>query len=256
MEANEQAPEQTPETQETPEPQTMGTFGKEEQGRLAPAPATGPQNFADEPAGKPWEKIDRFTMVLAVLMVAGAASVYLLKKNCGPARASASEIKTQTKVEKALDGIRQIDPRAVARTEALVASFYYEPSRRQVESKAFEQNPFLLRLDASLAAKIKDKDPGANGDSSNVVSDETPDAASPDTAAASKAKALATAVGKLDGLKLQSTMVRPQGKSTALISDFVLSTGDTIQGWKIRKIQPDRVTLQWQEFTHTLRMPQ
>ncbi len=255
MEANEQAPQSTPETPQASGAE-MGTFGQEEQERSpSPVGQLPGKGFADEPSSKPWQKVDAFTVVLGALMLLGIASVYVLKQNCGPAQASASEINTHSKVERALDGIREIDPQAVSRTEALVASFYYEPSRRQVASSCFEENPFLLRLDATLIGK-EIADPSAeNADSSNLPQGGT-ERSRAEEVAALEARALAGAVARLDGLKLQSTMVRPEGASTALISDFVLKTGDTIQGWKIQEVHPDRVVLGWKKFTHTLNMPQ
>jgi hypothetical protein len=225
-------------------------FGQEEeatgQGPSAnPAPA-GAGSFADE-NNKPWEKIDAGTVVLGLLLLVGIGSVYFLKQRCGPAKASASEVATQTEVERALDGIRTIDPQAVQRTEQLVASFYYEPKRRQVRVDRIEENPFLLRLDPDLDKKL-----AARQGQDEVEPGQEEAAASRHGSAQ---QALTQAVQRLNSLSLQSTMVRPDGRSRALISDFVLNVGDSIQGWTIKEIRGDHVVLTWRRHQHRLSMP-
>jgi hypothetical protein len=225
-------------------------FGQEEEATgqgpsVNPAPAdTGA--FADE-NNKPWEKIDAGTVVLGLLLMVGIGSVYFLKQRCGPAKASASEVATQTEVERALDGIRTIDPQAVQRTEQLVASFYYEPKRRQVRVERIEENPFLLRLDPDLDKKLAARE--ATDEGEPAESDAAP------SRHGSGQQALAQAVRRLNSLSLQSTMVRPEGQSRALISDFVLNVGDSIQGWRITEIRGDHVVLTWGRHEHRLSLP-
>ncbi|HOF19416.1 MAG TPA: hypothetical protein PK082_10945, partial [Phycisphaerae bacterium] len=56
-------------------------------------------------------------------------------------------------------------------------------------------------------------------------------------------------------LTLQSVLVGTHG-ATAMVSNNLLTEGQTISGWKVEKIRPDEVVLTWKNQKHVLRISQ
>jgi hypothetical protein len=179
-------------------------------------------------------------LLLAVLFVAGIGCVYMLSLRHGPARASAQQKDQELKVESALTQLRVSSARAATGgsvdTGVLVDTFYYETRQRQIPADEMPGNPFEFKLPA-------DNQPvpvaGRAGESeSNAVG----------------ARRLSEAVNAVRQLKLQSILMGANG-ATAMISNNLLSEGQTIAGWTVKKIESRQVVLTWNDQTYELRMP-
>ena len=179
-------------------------------------------------------------VLLAVLFVAGIGCVYLLSLRNGPARASAQQKDEELKVETALTQIRvrSAQPPAgrAANTNVLVDTFYYETRQRQIPAEELPDNPFEFTLPAakqSLPVSV----PSEEGESNAVG-----------------AKRLSEALDAVQQLKLQSVLAGTGG-ATAMISNNLLTEGQSIAGWTITKIEGRQVMLTWGDQTYTLKMP-
>ena len=201
-----------------------------------------------EPVPRPSfiSKLPMGNIVLVALICAGLAGVYLLREFSGPAHASADDISIQTKVDQALVILRRT-PLATPKTDNLVEKFYYEASQRQIAIDDLGKNPFLFKLRKPEVVIIADT---ATEDTRALKNAKDPGKVD---------KEQLQALAKVRRLHLMSTIVSsPADSSSAIISDYVLYTDNTIQGWRIEKISPDSVHLCWlknKEVKYTLQMP-
>ena len=221
-------------------PEQMNTFGQDQ---LEPQPAAAPAFRPPARKRKAKSKVDSSHMVMGGLIALGVVGLYLIKSHCGPQQANAGEIRKQDQVDQALLRLKQTDTGRSSRGAQLVTRLRYEASQRQLPLSQIGDNPFLFRLSPTLMAQAN-----AQGG---------PDSSNYDPAAEELARQqieLQAASEKLAALVVQSTVVRPEGRSSAIISDFVLSIGDTIQGWTVSEIRPGEVVLSYQDLQAVLRM--
>ena len=178
-------------------------------------------------------------MVLAILFAAGIAMVYTMSLRTGPAPASAAVAKTELTVETTLTQLTGLAASPNGKSQSakdIVAGFYLEARQRQIPISSLRGNPFVFRRPAPASPQLL-----TATDSPLAQSDEP----SLDTRAAMDA---------IKQLRLQSVLVGAQGRSTALISNNLLSEGQQIAGWTVSSIASKQVVLTWQDQTHVLKM--
>jgi hypothetical protein len=232
------------ETQATQGESGMATFGQDGGQASQPKPAAAAP--VSLPKASPFKGIDLSYVTLAVLVLAGAAGLYWIKTECGPRAASASQVRAQSQIDTALVQLGNVNVND-ERTQSLVEEIYYEAAQRQIPVEQLDANPFLLQLTPVLVDAAQQEQ-----------TDMTPDelaAARARAEAARKQKKLAEYVELLAQLELRSVIFKPDGSSSALINDFVLYQGETIQGWQIAEIRPNEIVLTRGEFSTVMRMP-
>lgn len=186
-----------------------------------------------EPSSRPGRKFNiiRGNLMLAGLFIGGLAGVYLLSLRGGPAQASAEQAKTELQVDAAVTNLKSIG-NAESRRKAreIIASFQRDASERQIPLSAIKEDPFLARSGESSTAGTGAKTP-------------TPEVVPVDQRDAERA---------VKGLRLQSVMASGKGLSAAMINNNLVALGQTVNGWTVVEIRPQRVVLRWGELTHEL----
>lgn len=176
-------------------------------------------------------------LVLGFLFTVAIGGIFMLHFSAGPQQASAAIQANESKMDSFLKTLVDVknscnDPASNA--ASLVNPFYFEARQRQVPAEQLQVNPFRLIL------------PEADGPPSSPLPTITP-----------QANSAGPAVGdmneKLNALSLQSVMTGSAG-ATAMISNNLLTVGQTISGWTVADIQPRQVTLRWGDQTHVLKM--
>lgn len=182
--------------------------------------------------------LTRGNLLMAVLFAGGIAGVYALSLRMGPARAMASQMQAHSRVDAALNALNVLDAKGSVEmhkrnsARAIVNEFYMAAKQRQVQAEALQGNPFIRQDPRKAQAEA----PGA------PVEPET-----------KPAEDMAASLQAVKTLKLQSVLV---GKETiAVISNNLLTVGQTIKGWKVTRIDAREVELTWKEQTYILRMP-
>lgn len=175
------------------------------------------------------------------LFLAGIAAVYLLSLRGGPAEASAEQRAAEQQVESALDQLGRLPSGSTPgskRAMEVVNTFYYEASQRQIPPDQLRDNPFCFHAPSRVETPAK------------TAPDPEPQT---DPKVAAREKRLSEAMQAARSLQLQSILKGGDG-AKALISNNLLSEGDLIQGWTIRKIESKQVLLDWKEHTYVLEM--
>lgn len=177
-------------------------------------------------------------LFLAGLFASGLICVYVLSLRTGPARASTEEIQVAQKVDMALLQLRgRPSPGAGREGAADVADvFYYEARHRQIAAKELPTNPFVFKppqeraLESQAASQPR---PRPQEDKETTE--------------------LSEAMAAVKTLTLQSVMSGARG-ATAMISNNVLTEGQSIHGWTVVEIRPQQVVLRWKQQTYVVRI--
>ncbi len=207
----------------------LPTFGQCDEGETA-APQT---------QGEPGSAVKRAVaanMLLAGLFAAGIACLWGLSLHKGPATACAEEMTVETTVDTALSQLTPSSGKSSKETAAVLDTFYYEARHRQLPQGRLKGNPFILTMPVRAVAAPTEATP---------TPAPTPVVAS-NTAAC---EALAAAAK----LSLQSVLMGNH-ETVAMISNNLLTEGQTIQGWTVSKIEPREVTLTWNDQKYVLHM--
>jgi hypothetical protein len=200
----------------------------------APQAETGVLGPIDEPKPGP---LNRANLMLAVLFAAGIVGLWMLSLRNGPQQASAQQKSVEMKIDAALTQFGAITAgKSATETAAVVDTFYYEAKQRQVPADELEGNPFVY------VAPTSDSTPDATSS--------TPQPAARTEQAQTKAKALSA----VKQLKLQSVLMG-NGGVTAMISNNLLTKGQSIHGWTVTEITSRTVTLEWDDQQYVLEMP-
>jgi len=168
---------------------------------------------------------------LLAMFAAGIGAIYLLSLRTGPASASAETKSAELQVDDALTRLSKGDSTTV-KASTVVSTFYLQARQRQIPVEHLVQNPFVFRLPVVapiMTAKVEKP----------VV--ETP----PDEL---------MALEEVRNLRLQSIM-QGSGGATAMITNNLLTEGQKIRGWTVKKIDADQVLLTFQEHEHVLKLP-
>jgi len=177
-------------------------------------------------------------LVLVGLFVAGALCVYFLSIRKGPSQASAEQLTAEAKVEVALNQIRQDEEDRAGRPSeamAVVESFYHETGARQIPASKLKGNPFAFKPPGEEESAPRDtQETGFSVFDGPVYG---------------------TKLCPVDQLHLQSILKGRDG-AVAMISNNLLREGQTIEGWKVVKIQPREVILSGNGRRYVLKMRQ
>jgi hypothetical protein len=175
-------------------------------------------------------------LLLACLFAAGIGCVYLLRLGGGPQTASAQQQINESQVNAVLTAIGAAGAKDTS-AASVVAAFYTQASQRQLPLDALGANPFIYQ-----ASQAKVLSPAA-----------TQPAVSEEASAKNTAQALETQLQAAKALTLQSVLTGAAG-ATAVISNNLLTEGQTIRGWTISKICAKEVMLTWKDQTFVLKM--
>jgi len=205
------------------------------------AAAGNEQDFraqAAPPLATPWTGGRGGNLLLAGLFAAGIGCVYLLSLRKGPAEAGAeqraSEIQVETVLASLGEGPSGDIPAPKSKAGALVEAFYLQTRQRQIPIEKLWGNPFVYK--------------------SPVVFDPVkPKAAKPAPPGKAKTKP-GSPLAEARKLLLQSVLTGSQGR-TAMISNNLLSEGQTIRGWTVSRIQSNQVILTLRDQKYVLEMP-
>lgn len=174
-------------------------------------------------------------LLVPAVFVLGIAVVYMLGLRAGPREASADERQNELRVETALTRLDQVktDDRDA---KTVVQSFYTNTKRRQIPVESLSRNVFAPNRrpgdDSTADQHDRGTERGISGSS-----------------------ALHQALSRAKALKLQSVL-SGQSDSRALISDTLVSEGQTIEGWTVSEIRRRSVVLTWEGHSYVLEMPQ
>ena len=215
-----------------------------------PVQASGPdQSLSEPPSAEPYLSrgagllaLGRGNMVLVLLFAAGLGCVYLLSLRSGPTEASAEQRKVEQQVDSAImqlasSDLGKVGQRGVA--SALVRTFYYQAQHRQIPLGSLKGNPFVFA--EAQPVLVEGTEP--TGEQSSPPQQKI------------QQRNLAQALAAAKQLALQSVLMNSHGRM-AMISNNLLTEGQEIQGWTIRKILPREVLLVWQDQQYVLTMPQ
>jgi hypothetical protein len=172
--------------------------------------------------------------LLVGLFAAGLAFLYVMNLMKGPATASAQQIQAQSNVEEALAKLSGSGaaPGQGKTTAAIVETFYCEAKHRQIPADSLKSNPFVFKA-------IPPASPTTQVAEANVVV-KTSEPGVPEAMDAVKA------------LSLRSVLMG--AKPAAIISDNLLTEGQSIHGWTVTKIMAREVHLSWKDKTYVLKM--
>jgi len=173
---------------------------------------------------------------IVALLAAGLLCVYLLSLRGGPTTASAKQQDAEKKVDSALTVLRGLgnSDKTAQKAKTIVEAFYFETRQRQVPITYLATNPFAFKVPAetqALPLNTQDSRSKASEDSSG---DKASDA--------------------VKQLRLQSVLKGPT-ESVAMVSNNLLTEGQLINGWTVKKIESNRVILERQNQVHVLEMP-
>ena len=175
-------------------------------------------------------------LVLTGLFGAGMLGLYLLSLRGLPAAASAEQQATEQQVDSALQKLNQPSNAAQNRATDVVSTFYYEAKQRQVPVEQLGCNPFVFKAPPRPELKESPEKPVAPP----PVDDEN--------------RPQSDALKAASSLTLQSVLMGTHG-ATAIVSNNLLTEGQTIHGWTVKSIGPREVVLTWKDQTYVLKMP-
>lgn len=184
----------------------------------------------------------RTNIVLVVLFVAGVATVYALSLHKGPAEASAREKLMESTVDSAILRLKQTPapgpgrlPDAVA-TRDLLRNFAGQIIRWQVPLSKLPKNPFVFVRPTPAVAQVVEVPPEP------ARPEKTPEQITYEQA-----------MIRLKQLHLQSVMMGSEA-GVAIISNNLLTVGQQIDGFTVKRIDRQAVVLTWQGQEFVLKM--
>ncbi len=211
-------------------PQEGGTYGEFAQGISASPPTKAALLTANAT-----------NLALAGMFIAAVAVLYLLSLRGGPREASAQEKVNEARVDAVLlqlQASQKAGPGHKSATQEIMDRFYHDAQDRQVPLDNLKGNPFYFRTPPRT-------------DLTQAAEDSTKEAFASPPIDIGEADALKRA----STLSLQSILSGTHG-NVAMISNNLLTTGQSIQGWTVKRIDPKSVLLCRGEQTYVLRMPE
>lgn len=202
--------------------------------------------FAGDPAAAPMPVAKRRgssgtvfvreNLLLLAMPAIAAAVLYVLSLRGGPAAASAQQLQNELQVESAISTLSAAADVNKVKTQSILENFYHEAKQRQIPIDRLKGNPFIFKMPGSNKPAVTAAKPA-----------ETPSASVPmDTD-------LAAAMSAVQQLTLQLVLSGASGRSSATISNNLLTEGQTISGWTVSKIGQTEVTLTWRDQTYVLK---
>ena len=175
-------------------------------------------------------------LLLACLFAAGIGCVYLLSLRGGPQVANAQQESNELQVNAALAAMNMPESAKGASAASVVESFYTQASQRQLPMDSLKGNPFIFQMPQAKVIV-----PAAPASQPVVIEEVN---------AAKESSQMLTAA---KALTLQSVLTGTGG-ATAMISNNLLTEGQTIHGWTISKIGHKDVLLTWKDQTFVLKL--
>ena len=198
-------------------------------------PCATPTPAASKNKGNPF--FTRGSLVLLGMYSAGFIALYVLGLRSGPKVALGQQNLVYAKVNAALNlmdakpSSSQLAQRTDAR--AIVKDFYTAAKQRQVDRTRLAGNPFIFRQKKPEKVVVE------------VVKKVTPKDKAP--------AELKAAMAAVKTLRLQSVLV---GRRTAaLVSNNLITTGQTIKGWTVSRVGAREVELTWKDQKYVLELP-
>jgi len=164
------------------------------------------------------------TILLTVLLIIGATSVWLMVRKVGPREASAESTQEDLQIESAIAKLTGIRSEMYGKLDQVAERFYQFSNINQVPSDQLVKNPFVYSGDiASILPAIK---------KSGYKSDENK-----------------------SHFRLWSIMESDQGRC-CMINDKILYVGDSIEGLSVTQIGRNAVELGSNDRSVVLRISQ
>ena len=212
-----------------------------------PAPPSGGEEVVPPVGKKPRNmgQMNRATIALIALFLGGAAMIYGLSLRKGPAEASAELQTAEAQVDSAILRLSTAPPKDPSEpmagrvTRELLKNFCSQVKERQIPAQALQKDPFVFvppppRLGTTISPRLAREAVVRTGP---------------------RQESLAEATRRFNGFNLQSIMMSPRGGGTAIISNNLLTAGQSIAGFTVKSIQPKAVVLTWKDKEFTLEMP-
>ncbi len=190
--------------------------------------------IAPKAKGNPF--LTRGSMVLLGIYATGFLALYALGLRGGPSVALGQQDLVYAKVDAALNlmdakpSARQLAKRTDAK--AIANDFYTAARQRQIDRTQLSGNPFIFRQKLPEASRVEIV-------KETVQKDEVP-------------AELKAAMAQVKTLRLQSILVGRQ--KAAMVSNNLLTTGQTIKGWTVSRIDPQEVELTWKDQKYVLEL--
>jgi len=198
---------------------------------------------AQSPASRTYKsQMNRANIIMAALFIGAGGLVYVLTLRKGPAQASADVRNIRTEVNSALQQFKDsgrfsVDAQgARIDTKKLLEKFKDQVSRRQIPMSALRKDPFVFVPPPRAAVRA--------GGPAEVVQAPPPDP---------KAQSRREVQGRFDSLRLQGIQ-RGRGGMVAIISNNLVTIGQRIDCFTVRKIEEESVTLAWEDEEFVLKM--
>lgn len=171
------------------------------------------------------------TTILAVLFAVGVLCLWVMVKKVVPAPADAAASQQEMQIEEAIAQLTGIRTEVDTKMDSLVGNFYEFSKVEQVKAHDLKRNPFRH----SLGFGGFSQGMGDFGISKEMlVAEEIRD--------------------RGEQMELFSVMRDGNGVGSCMIEDKLLNEGDSINGFKVRKIGSKQVELEHNETIVTLKM--
>lgn len=214
------------------------------------ADADGDPAAKPRPGGGEEQKSRRSRMMhgnvlMAVLFAGAGALIYGLSFRGGPAPASAQQQQMESQVDSTILRLSTDPKLADGRRGAgrisreLLQQFYDQISQCQIPLSEMGKNPFKF-VPPATAESVAPSPQGPEASGPQPAPDGEP----------SRAEMLA----RMNGLNLQAIQRGQGGKAVAIISNNLVSEGQVIEGFIVKKIGLKEVILSWQGEDHVLDM--
>lgn len=187
--------------------------------------------------------INRSTAMMGLMFLGGLTWVFFASRQFTPVSMSEEDLKNQTIIDAGLQNMMKITTGKEKQREKMrrmIRSIYFEAKNRQIPMDELTRNPFVFEPAVAQAPKPEPVTPKPSKRSGKKPEDDKP----PEPVEQPP---------PIDGLRLQSVLLG--NPASAMISGSMVNEGQTIQGWKIVKIEAGRVVLQWKDRQYVLRMP-
>jgi Tfp pilus assembly protein PilV len=200
---------------------------------------------AEEPeSSSPLDRLPELAngnVILVVLVAAGILGVYLLSLRGGPPKASAKDRQNEVKVDAALTQMKLMS-QSDRESRAVVDTFYYEAKQRQIAEDQLNGNPF-----ADLPPMTPEQLPNSSAIDLAALAEQKRQA--------EEARKKAEALEAVAELNLETVLFGQDGR-IAIISGDLVTEGQTLNGWRVGRIQTRSVELRLGPHRHLLTLQQ
>lgn len=182
------------------------------------------------------KRVDRLSTFIAVLFLVGAGWIVWQSRSIRPGTLSKDGLEKDAVVTAGLDQMQMeavTGPARQRRKDILLRDSLDAVRRREMLLPGLSLNPFVFYAERE---KIKQAALAAQAQQTEAQVPKPPVA--PPVA----------------DLRLESVLIGSGEKPSAIISGVLVQEGQTVNQWKVVRIMPKQVVLQWQDQTHVLKM--